>query len=108
MSAIYAKMGKFDQAKKVSLEAISLFPREALNVRINLGHCYREEGDYENAEREYKYVLKYSPDNIKALYGLVLLYEETGDSETAAEMRQRYEKSLKSALGRSGVRVFER
>ncbi|MFC1576228.1 tetratricopeptide repeat protein [Candidatus Omnitrophota bacterium] len=91
LGTIYAKQGRIVEAKVLFKKVLAEFPDKSVDAHINLGNCYKMEGNYDMAEGEYKRALFLEPDYPPALYRLALLYEETGNPE-AAVVRARYEK----------------
>ena len=90
LGVVYAQMGDTKKAKELFIKAISSFPTDMPELHINLGNCYRIEGNVGVAEKEYKRALYFAPNNLQALYRLATLYEENGNKEAAIEAWEKY------------------
>ncbi|MFH1380652.1 MAG: tetratricopeptide repeat protein, partial [Candidatus Omnitrophota bacterium] len=94
LGVIYAKQGRMDVAKETFEKIIKNFPLESTNAYINLGNCYRMEGDYRMAEKKYEKALLTDPENPNVLNKLWSLYEEMGDPRSK-KIKNMYENALK-------------
>jgi tetratricopeptide (TPR) repeat protein len=54
-------------------------------VYFELGHCYRGDGDYDQAEYAFKKAIELSPENEFAYGGLMILYGEMGKYRSMLE-----------------------
>ena len=94
LGVVYAQMGDTKKAKELFIKAISSFPTDMPELHINLGNCYRMEGNMAVAEKEYKRALHFAPNNLQALYRLATLYEESGNKKAAMEIWEKYGKLM--------------
>jgi len=94
LGVVYAKEGKIDSAKDLFEKIVMEFPMQSINAYINLGNCYKMEGDFKMAEEQYKKALLIDPENPNVLNKLRLFYEETGDPRSE-ESKKMYENALK-------------
>jgi tetratricopeptide (TPR) repeat protein len=82
LSFCYRYMGRFDEAKKASLEGLKIDPHN-LACRFNLGAVLNEQGNQAEAEKYLTEVLKADPDYDQALLELASLKITTKKYEEA-------------------------
>lgn len=104
----YIQMGKLDNAKNVLKKSIVI---DSLNylARKNLTDIYFSEGNIEFAEKEYKILSQYLPDEIDIDYKLADIYLRTNrfaESLTAYENIFRKDRSQIPALERAAEILF--
>lgn len=63
----------------------SLDAQDSTEVRVKLGHAYREAGAWEQAEKVYRQVLQSTPGFALAHEGLARLYQEKGQTQQAVD-----------------------
>lgn len=82
------KADKLDEAERWFRQAIPLNPKE-ITPRVELADILVETGREEEAEREYRRVLKSDPDNGSALRGIVTVLQKRGMKKEALAFAQR-------------------
>lgn len=78
--------GISDQALPVLKQAIRFFPN--IIAYTALGDCYKQIGDYKNAEQSYLQAWYMNPSRFYPKYLLAKLYAETGEKEKAVTIAQ--------------------
>src|SRR5262245_16408677 len=94
-SLFYTNLGAEAMLKREYPASFTLL-REAIRVRndvaspwVNIGVLYGRQGLYDYAEAAYLRALQIAPQERRALASLVGIYEAMGDTERAAEYRER-------------------
>ena len=98
--------GRYDDAIKYYTKALDIQP-ENVNVRTDMGTCYRRTGRPDRAVEEYKKSLTFQPDHTNTLanLGIVLAYD-LNDIDGAVKA---WEKYLQSASpGRRTDMIFSK
>ncbi|NIQ93982.1 MAG: tetratricopeptide repeat protein [Desulfuromonadales bacterium] len=110
LGEIYRQSGMVDEAQAVVLKGLKQNPDYGLGY-IALGRVLLAKDLPEKAEKAYRKALRFEPENLSALKGLLRLLWNRGDTEGAGEMAETLvrvkpgdpdaEKVLKSLAGRS-------
>lgn len=74
--------GKKRQATQMWFDAMGQYP-ESLELALGFGHYQLENGELEEALKNYKRALELEPDDIRALSGLALTLARQGDHQAA-------------------------
>lgn len=78
----YRKHKRYQKAIDISIRGITINP-DSIPLYINLGYDYLFNGQLEESEQAFKYVLSEEPKNVEALRGLGRLYALAGDLPAA-------------------------
>ena len=98
----YCKNEQDSVAKQYLVRVLETSSNEELlnSSHLLLGQIYINEGNYDDAEAEYNYILQKDENNADAHYGLGLIYESKGDSIKA---RAEWRKCLKIQFNHPGA-----
>lgn len=103
----YSKLNKDDMAIIDYLEYLKYRPREAVALN-NLGYCYMEIGDFEEAEKYFKKALYNDPKHMDSYIGLSILnYRNNGIKATVENMSKAIEINGYLMFGMNGVEKLE-
>ncbi|MBW3566538.1 MAG: PA2778 family cysteine peptidase [Proteobacteria bacterium] len=87
LSAItnFARVGDSDAVRQALSSAVAKWP-EDVGLRFALANHWYSEGEFENAETEYRRILSFAPDAVMARNNLAWLLAEQGRTDEAHEM----------------------
>ena len=95
--SIYASFltyaGHYNRAISLLTHAADIQP--TTNVYLNLGDCYMNNNNFEDAEKAYKYALQMIPSRIKPVYKLAILYMFSNQNGEAMDIIESYLNSEK-------------
>ncbi|MBF0547020.1 MAG: tetratricopeptide repeat protein [Candidatus Riflebacteria bacterium] len=116
MGQIYAKMGKFLEAKLHWKKALEIDP-EFPGTHFSLGQMAMEEGKFEEAKAFFKKALEKEPQNLKFRYFAGMNLKQAGKSEEAIQIwkeakaflnpQDPYSKRISRALGEKDSKSIE-
>ena len=85
----FRKMGQPEEGLKICLEGLQNHPRYP-GGRVALAHCYVDLKRYEEALKEYEFVLAQFPDNLHAIRGAGRCYQALNQTEKAIRYYRMY------------------
>jgi len=103
---ILYETARYDEAEKTLRHAVGLIPDRSLDYGYaHLGHLYKERGDYENAERNYRKALELASDNAGRHIFLGALLAKKGDLVAAEKVHRDGTRCPKGDIGEAHLNL---